>query len=68
MLRGFWAFINICIHERQLWELVAQPAKCRKNLATNTAPEKGKITSQLLNTRIVSAPRIHKQLKTQRKS
>lgn len=36
MLSCFWAFINICIDERKCWELLAQLAKCREDLAANT--------------------------------
>lgn len=39
MLSGFWAFINICINERKLGEIVAQLAECRENLAAHSTPE-----------------------------
>lgn len=39
MLSSFWAFINICIYERKLGEVVTQLAKCREYLATHSAPE-----------------------------
>lgn len=40
VLSRLWTFINVCIYERKLWEIVTQLAECRENLATNTAPEK----------------------------
>ena len=40
VLGCFWAFINVCIYERELWKLVAQLAECREDLVTHPAPEK----------------------------
>lgn len=39
VLRSFWTLINICIHKRELGEVVTQLAECREDLATNSAPE-----------------------------
>lgn len=39
MLCCFWAFINICINEGKLGEVVAQLAKCRKDLPAHPTPE-----------------------------
>lgn len=40
VLSHFWTFINICIYERKLWEIVTQLTEFREDLATNTAPER----------------------------
>jgi hypothetical protein len=39
VLSCFGAFINVCIDERELWETIAQLAKCRKDLVTHSTPE-----------------------------
>lgn len=44
VLSCFRALINVGVYKGKLWEIIAQSAECRENLATNTTPEQpGKI-------------------------
>ena len=38
MLSCFWAFINICIDEGELWKIIAQSMECREDFTAHAAP------------------------------